>query len=122
LANDRLGFAEAYRRAVEVAREKGEDDPEQAVLQAFKQRNPVTSVFGHKPTEREMRDVYGALDENGQRAVSEALTLFDNYTDLIAPNPIVRRIKQQMKAQVRATQPPTIEQLRRRAASGAMAY
>lgn len=122
LADDRVGFGEAYRRAVEIEREKGEDDPEQAVLQAFKQRDPMSSVFTHKPTEVEVSKLYEGLSSKGQRVVSESQRRFEDYLDLIAPDPIVRRMELKIREQMRQAQPMTIEQLRRRVAAGAMAY
>jgi hypothetical protein len=77
LTNDRIGFLEAYRHAVDVARSRGEADPEQAVLESYKSRSPMGSVFAHKPTDVELAKLYGAMDETGQRAVCEATTLFD---------------------------------------------
>ena len=122
LANDRVGFGEAYRRAVELARAKGEKDPEQAVLSAFKQRNPMDNVYTHQLSDRERRDVFSALDDQGRQVVSESERLFDSYVDLISPNPMTRYIQQRMKRGIRRMQPPTVEQLRRRAAAGAMGY
>lgn len=122
LSNDRLGFLEAYRHAVDVARQQGEADPESKVLAGFKERDPLGAVFRTKPTEVEMAKLLAAMDEDGRRAVQDASRLFTSYTEMIAPNPIVHRMQLQQKAQVRAAQPMTIEQLRRRAASGAMGY
>jgi hypothetical protein len=122
MSNDRVGFAEAYRSAVDVARRNGEGDPENAVLTNFKSRHPLTSVYRTKPTEDQMVKLYSAMNDDGRRAVRESLTLFENFTDLIAPNPMIQRLRQQQAAQLRASQPVSIEQLRRRAASGAMGY
>lgn len=122
LANDRLGFLEAYRHAVDVAREDGEADPEKKVLQSFKSRSPMDSVFAHKPSELELSRLYGALDETGQKVVRDAVILYDNFAEMLEPSPIVKRIQAQQKAQLRAAQPMTIEQMRRRAAAGALSY
>jgi hypothetical protein len=122
LSNDRVGFAEAYRNAVDVARRQGEPDPEAKVLEDFKSRHPLSSVFRTKPSEVEMGKLMSTLDDTGKQAVQQALALFESFTELIEPNPIIQRIKQQQAAQMRAAQPLTIEQLRRRAASGVMGY
>jgi len=117
MTNDRVGFAEAYRAAVDVARKQGEADPEGKVLEGFKSRHPLSTVFARKPTEVEVANLYAAMNEDGQRAVKDALGLFETYAEMISPSPIVQRIKRSMGAAQRAAQPLTIDELRRRAAA-----
>ena len=86
LSNDRLGFLDAYRHAIDVARTQGEADPENKVLEAFKSRSPLESVFARKPSDTDMAKLYAAMDEDGKRAVLDATTLFENYVEMIAPS------------------------------------
>lgn len=119
-ANDRMGFLEAYRNAIEASQKSGEEDPENKVLQAWKSRSPMAAVFAQKPTDTEMQKLMGAMDDTGKRAVREALMLYDNFTELIAPSLVSQMLERRQKAQLRAMEPATADQLRRRAALSAM--
>lgn len=115
LANDRLGFLDAYRQAVAAARGQGNEDPEGSVLAGWRSRNPLSSVFRQKPTEEETARLLAVMDDDGRQTVREALRLYDQFTDMIEPSTtLMKRLTTQAN---RGAKPPTIEQIRRRAAT-----
>ena len=122
LSNDRLGFLEAYRNAVDAARKAGEAEPEAKILEAWKARGPIKSVTAHVPSETEMGKLNAALGEDGRRVVREAEGLFARYTESIAPSPFEVMMQRQAKAQQRAMDPAYQMKLRTAAAQRAMGY
>lgn len=122
LSNDRLGFLEAYRNAVEVARKEGEPDPEGKILEAWKGRDPVKSIFARVPTELEREKLMAAMNEDGRRAVTEAEELFARYTESIEPTIFEKMISRSVKAQQRAAAPFDPIKLRRQMAMQGMGY
>jgi hypothetical protein len=114
-ANDRLGFLDAYRRAVDAAREEGKPNPEQTVLDGWKARDPL-DVFRVKPTDIELAKALSVMSENGQEAVRDAIRLFDQYTALIAPSQ-AELYQKRMLSQIRQDNAiPNVDALRRRMA------
>lgn len=100
-ANDRIGFAEAYRKALDVARANVAKDPsvapanrereaESRVLSGWRGRDPL-SIFARRPTEQEMRRLYAIMDETGQQEVREALTRYAQFSRLIQASPEQRQ-------------------------------
>lgn len=122
MGNDRAAFLEAYRNGIAAARKQGDEDPEKTILAGWQRRHPFTSIFEHKPTEDELRRLNAAMDDNGRLAVREAVSLYDRFTDLIAPSPFQQMMQRQLTAQRRALQPPSIEQLRRQMAQSLGGY
>jgi hypothetical protein len=116
-SNDRMAFLEAYRNAVMASRRQGEEEPEDKILQSWKSRHPLQSVFRTKPSETEMAKLMSAMDDSGKRAVREAVSLYDSYTEMLAPDPMLKAIEQRMEGSVRRAQGMTVEQLRRQAAT-----
>ena len=82
--NDRLGFLEAYRNAIEAARKMGEADPQKTVLASWRGRSPL-NVFAAKPTDTQMFKLYQAMDEDGRAAVQGALSAYESFSRMIAP-------------------------------------
>ena len=111
-ANDRVGFMDAYRRAIAAAREMGKEDPQKSVLASWRSRNPL-EVFKADPTEQELRRLFSVMDPSGQRAVRDSMRLFEEYTELISPSDFQRYMNRSMSR----SRPPSIESLRRRAAN-----
>lgn len=116
LSNDRLGFLDAYRNAVDAARKAGEAEPEGKILEAWKARGPIKSVTAHVPSETEMTKLNAALGEDGRRVVREAEGLFARYTESIAPSPFEVMMQRQARAQTRAMDPEYQAKLRAAAA------
>lgn len=116
LGSDRLNFQENYRRAIDAAREAGAPNPEQAVLESWKSRNPL-DVFRTKPDDLAVQRMISIMSDNGAQSVRDALRLFQQYTDLIATSP-ADRYEHRILQQVRRV--PNVDQLRARMAAGSM--
>lgn len=116
LTNDRLAFLDSYRRAIAAAREDGEADPEKAVLESWRARNPL-NVFGSRPTQQQLQKALAVMSDSGRGAVSEALRLYEAYTGMIAPSPIERAQATAMRAAMRV---PNSDSIRREMASMAL--
>lgn len=116
LGQDRLDFMDAYRRAVDAAREDGSKNPEQTVLESWRSRNPL-DVFKTRPDEVAMARMLGSMSDNGRNAVQDALRLFQQYSELIATTP-ADRYEHRVLAQAR--QIPNVNALRAQMAGGAL--
>jgi hypothetical protein len=95
MANDRLGFLDSYRRALNAAREQVSDDPRIApvdrekeaatrVLSSWKSRDPL-SVFRFTPTPAQVAQLYTVMDDDGRANTQEAIRRFQNFSNLIEP-------------------------------------
>ena len=122
MANDRVGFQQAYRNAIDASRRDGEPEPEKKVLASWKARNPLLATFQGKPTDTEVAKMMAVMSEDGRRAVREAMMLHESFTEMIAPSPIVTAIQSRMQSAQRQAQPLTPEQIRRRAASMSLGF
>lgn len=119
LANDRLGYLDAYRRAVDAARESGAPDPEAKVRESWRSRSPL-EVFRTKPTEFEIQRMLAAMSDDGRTAVRDALRLFDQYSSLIAPTAAERYERQQLSQLRRG--PADFQALRRQMAGASLSF
>lgn len=79
LADDQADFYEAFRDAVEAAREEGKPDPLDHVTRSFSAFHPLRTVFRTPPSDREFRQILSVLPDDGQLDVSEAVQLFNRY-------------------------------------------
>lgn len=85
LADDPTAFREAYRAAIEAAKED-HDDPERYVKQAFSSQHPLRVVFQTTPTDGDLRRMLGEMSDDGREAVVEALRLHNRYLERIGAN------------------------------------
>jgi hypothetical protein len=115
MANDRLGFLDSYRRALNAAREQVSEDPRVApvdrekeaatrVLSSWKSRDPL-EVFRFKPTPAQVAQLYSVMDDDGRANTQEAQRRFENFTQLIAPSKMDQYITRQMSSGQRAMSP-----------------
>jgi hypothetical protein len=115
MANDRIGFLESYRKALDAARKVVSTDPavnptdrereaERRVLAGWRGRDPLT-MFAHRPTDIEVRRMLGIMDPDGASDVKDALNRFNQFTRLIAVSPMEQ---QQRSLQRRLVRPPTL--------------
>lgn len=129
LANDRVGFLDNYRRALNAAREAVAEDSSvpgvdrekeaaQRVLASWKSRNPM-GVLATKPTDVQVRQILSIMEPEGQQSVRDALSRFDTFTTMIAPSPIDRYFNRQLATQRSQMNPDTIA---RRAAGGSLLF
>jgi hypothetical protein len=113
-ANDPDLFREAYRSAIEKAKEGGKSDPVDYVKKAFETRHPIRTVFATTPSEREYQQVLANMDERGQTDVTEAVRLFNHYGQAIGLTPFNGSAKKD-----RPLSADTIARARERALMGA---
>jgi hypothetical protein len=126
MANDRMEFMEAYRKALDEARETVTEDDRvpmrdkekeavARVLASWRSRNPFSGLMT-TPTPAQIQSMLGVMNEQGRSDVTEAMRLYESYTRLIKPS----ETEQYLNRRMRAAQPQTAEQLRRRAMAGLM--
>lgn len=129
MANDRMDFMEAYRKALDEARETVGNDERIAigdrekeavarVLSSWRSRNPFSGLMS-APTPVQIQSMLGVMNEQGRADVQDAMRLYDAYTRLIKPS----ETQQYLNRRMQAVQNPQrqMESLRRRAAAGMMA-
>lgn len=113
MANDRLGFLDAYRKALNAARDQVGDDPRVAptdrekeaqnrVLSSWASRDPM-EVFRFKPSTAQVSQLYSVMDEDGRQDVQDALVRYKNFTQLIKPSGISRYLNQQTSRDTKAS-------------------
>jgi hypothetical protein len=106
MANDRLGFLDSYRKALNAAREQVADDPKispvdrekeaaSRVLASWGSRNPL-EVFRFKPTTAQLNQLYSVMEDQGRQDTQEAIRRFDTFTSLIKPSGPDRMIERSM--------------------------
>lgn len=117
LSNDRLAFLDAYRRAVDAAREAGAPDPEKKVLESWRSRSPL-EVFRTKPSEQELQKALNLMSDDGKKAVRDALRLYEQYTDMISPSD-AERARDRVLQSMRRPQ-MDLNSIRRQLAGGAL--
>lgn len=120
LANDRLGFLENYRRAVDAAREEGSEDPEKRVLESWKARDPL-DVFKTKPTDAQLSRMLSIMNDSGRQVVRDGLRLFEQFTNLIEPS-IAERYQRQQLGQMQRMGAPNVEAIRRQMAGQSLSF
>ncbi len=110
-ANDATGFRDAYRRALDEAREEKKPDPEDYIARAFSGMHPLKLVFKTEPSEDEYMRLLRTLDDDGRTAVSSAVRLFNGYAEQIGGKGSVGKAK---KSTAKAF---SLDDVRRRAAA-----
>lgn len=128
MANSRADFMEAYRKALDAARERVKEDdriqPQDRekeavarVLASWRARNPFSGL-ATTATSDQMRQMLGVMNEQGRRDVQDAMRYYDAYTQLIKPSELEKMIARRTRAVNPAQQ---MEALRRQAAGMMMA-
>jgi len=121
LANDRMGFLNAYRNAIEVARKGGDIDAENTVRQGFQGRTPL-SVLGRQPSEAEFAKLMQAMDETGRETLRTAMRLHETFAAMITPDPTERKSQLAERRDMGMTRPDSFMAARRKAAASGMGY
>jgi hypothetical protein len=128
MANSRADFMEAYRKALDAAREKVAEDEKIApgnrekeavsrVLASWRARNPFSGL-ATTATPAQVQQMLGVMNEQGRRDVQDAMRYYDAYTQLIKPS----ELDQMMARRIQAADPlRRMESLRRQAAGMMMA-
>lgn len=129
LANDRAGFLESYRRALNAAREAVADDnsvrgadreheAQNRVISSWRSRDPM-GVLANKPTDAQVQHLLSIMDASGQQVVRDAMQRFATFSAMIEPTPIERYMYRQQSAQRRQYDP---DALRRRMLGGNLLF
>jgi hypothetical protein len=79
LVNNPELFREAYRDALEAAREDGRADPEKDVASQFADRHPLRRLFRTSITEADYRRMLGQMDGHGAQEVRAAVNSYNRY-------------------------------------------
>lgn len=86
-SNDPQGFQEAYRQAKAIAQDMGSEDPDETVQRSYQASHPLRTVFRTTPSAAEFQRLIQVMDPTGQRAVAEAVRLFNFYGSQIGVTP-----------------------------------
>jgi len=127
MANSRADFMEAYRKALQAAREKVAGDsgvsPENRerealarVLASWRTRDPFSGL-ATVATPDQKSAILRIMNEQGRADVQDAMRLYDTYTRLIKPSDMDRYLERRMRVVDPAAQ---MEAMRRRAAGAMM--
>lgn len=79
LVNNPELFREAYRNAIEAARDDGRDSPEKYVAENFAERHPLKRLFRTSPSETDYRKMLGIMDSYGAGQVRAAVNSYNRY-------------------------------------------
>jgi hypothetical protein len=117
MADDRIGFMEAYQKALAAARKRVADDPgvpmnrrereaESRVLSSWRSRDPL-SILEFTPTPAQISRLLSVMDESGRQDVQQAISRYAAYTRLIKPTRQEVQVRQQMNRMLRPPQMST---------------
>jgi len=106
MANDRIGFMEAYRNALDASRKAVASDPtiplnrrEQEaatrVLSSWRSRDPL-AVLEYPPTPVQLAKLYSAMNDDGRQDVQQAIARYEQFTRMIRPTQVEVRQRQQI--------------------------
>jgi hypothetical protein len=115
-ANDPVGFRDAYREAVQAAREERKPDPKDHVARSFSAYHPLRMVFRTEPSEAEYRKILGTLDDDGRMAVASAVRLFNGYAAQVGGTATVGRQPKKQTLVPQLVKRLSLDDVRRRAA------
>ena len=82
-ADDATGFNEAYAEAIEYAIERGDEDPEKAVLNAFKRRNYRQGIARYKLSDEEWNNILSLYTEKQSRPLRYAMEQHEKYVNIL---------------------------------------
>ncbi len=111
MANDRLGFLDSYRKALNAAREQVAEDPRippverekeaaNRVLASWRSRDPL-EVFRFKPTPAQLSQIFSVMDDSGRIDTQEAIRRYNSFSQLITPNKFDQYVGRQMSTATR---------------------
>ena len=94
-ANDSEEFRDAYREAIEASAERGDEDPEKSVLQAFKRRNLRSGISKYKLSDDEWRKVQGVFTDEHASSLRHAMSMHEKFVNIlesssaVLPSPVM---------------------------------
>ncbi len=130
MANDRMGFSEAYQKALAEARAvvaederiplfKREQEAMQRVLASWKSRNPFSGLAA-PPTSDQINKLLSVMDDDGRSDVTEAMKLYHAYTNMIAPSKFEQQYNRRLNTMRSQSDPAMMMDRLRRQAAGMM--
>lgn len=82
-ANDPMRFQEAYRYAVQAAKEMGNADPVDYVKRSYQTAHPLRSIFKTAPSESDYSRLLRQMSDRGRGDVGQAVKLFNNFGEVL---------------------------------------
>ena len=82
-ADDSVGFNEAYAEAIEYSIERGDEDPEKAVLNGFKRRNYRQGIARYKLSDDEWSNILSLYSDKQARPLRYAMEQHEKYVDIL---------------------------------------
>jgi hypothetical protein len=82
-SDDAKGFNEAYKEAIEASIDRGDEDPEDAVIKAFKRRNLRTGISRYKLSDEEWEGVLGLYEKEASAPLREAMSMHEKYVNIL---------------------------------------
>jgi hypothetical protein len=82
-ADDYKGFNIAYAEAIEASIDRGDKDPEDAVIKAFKRRNLRTGISRYKLSDEEWASILGLYDKEASQPLVNAMNMHEKYVDIL---------------------------------------
>jgi hypothetical protein len=91
MANDPIGFQRSYSDAIKLLSDRSPEDSfeshKTAIERSFQAYHPLRVVFRSLPSEDDYNRMISIMDPTGQRAVTEAIRLFNFYGQQIGVTP-----------------------------------
>ena len=81
--NNPADFRQAYAAAVQAAKDQGHDDPVKYIQQTFESHHPLKNIFRTTPTGQDYQKLLSNMPGSGRQDVSQAVNLFNQYTESI---------------------------------------
>jgi hypothetical protein len=85
--NNAIDFQQAYKEAIDKAKQQGFDDPVDHIKRSFAARNPLKLVFQTALSESEYKKLLNSLPADGRQDVSEAVDHFNTFAQVIGARP-----------------------------------
>ena len=105
---NRFDFTDAYRKAVQSAREEGKEDPEDYVKKTFASYHPLKYVFATTPSAQEYSRALATMSEKGRSDVSDALSTFNSFMSSLGIAPPILKGNEKSAAKPKAYKPVSL--------------
>ena len=111
-ADDYKGFNKAYEEAIDASIDRGDDDPEDAVIKAFKRRNLKTGISRYKLSDEEWTGILNLYEKETAQSLIDSMNAHDKYVDILDASKPKKKFKPKP-----TLQPATYDELIRRSLS-----
>lgn len=82
-ADDYKGFNEAYGDAIEASIDRGDENPEDAVMKGFKRRNLKTGISRYKLSDEEWQGILNLYEKEAAQPLIDAMNMHQKYVDIL---------------------------------------